>query len=104
MQKYTNRRFQTSFSVKFVQSTPPLNRKSLSLPLTVTVALFTVFLYFCPDISPEKYWYMAFLPFLIPLMWVLNLILLAFWGWRKSWYTLIPVLILAGGFKYFQRT
>ena len=37
-------------------------------------------------------------------MWVLNLILLAFWGWRKSWYALIPILILAGGFKYFLRT
>jgi endonuclease/exonuclease/phosphatase family metal-dependent hydrolase len=79
-------------------------KSTITLIMSIITGVFTLALYLTPDISPELYWYTAFLPFLIPAFWLLNLVFIIIWAFKRSWYIFIPLFAIFFGYKYLERT
>jgi endonuclease/exonuclease/phosphatase family metal-dependent hydrolase len=72
------------------------------LRFSIVSALFTICLYYCCTIRPEKFWMAGFSGFLVPAFILLQVLLLAFWLWKKPIAALIPGLALLLGMRFVQ--
>ncbi|MBN8701656.1 MAG: endonuclease/exonuclease/phosphatase family protein [Bacteroidetes bacterium] len=70
--------------------------KTIALLANVLVALLLLFSYLAPYISPENFWYIAFLGLGYPALLLVNFIFILFWlflKWRLALISLVSILI-----------
>jgi hypothetical protein len=80
---------------------PPAKGRGLVI-FSLLSALITIAAYYSCTIRPEKYWMAGFTGFLIPPAILLQILLLAFWLWKKPFYALIPALALFLGMRFIR--
>ena len=68
------------------------------------VAVISLLVFNCTDISPNQFLIAGFLTFLIPIAIVLNLIFFVWLFFKKSYFCIVPLIILVFGFKFVAGT
>ncbi|UII19720.1 endonuclease/exonuclease/phosphatase family protein [Fulvivirga ligni] len=71
-----------------------------------TIALFVVsiFCYYAAGVSPLSNWWLAFLGYINPILFLLNFVLLIFWSVKMSKQCIFPFLVLLLTFPVFRAT
>ncbi len=57
-----------------------------------------------PYISPVSWWVPAFAGLFMPLIILINIFLLLFWGFQKKWWVIFPLITILGNYNYFVST
>ena len=74
----------------------------LVLLLNCGIAIALLISYLAPVTDPRKYWVIAFFGLAYPPVLLLNVLLIVYWVFRKSWYALLSVLCILIGVNVLQ--
>lgn len=85
------------------------NKKSsfwsrLMLTINVIAIVFLLISYLAAVLSPEKYWYIAFLGLAYPFILLANILFLAYWLLKKKWYALLSFAAILIGYDNLTST
>ena len=86
--------------MKAKKKLPLFDKLILWLNCLLCVAL--VLSYLAPITDPRKYWVIAFFGLAYPPVLLLNVLLIVYWVFRKSWYALVSVLCILIGVNVLQ--
>lgn len=71
--------------------------------LNALFALLLLLTYLSPHVSPGAAWGLGFLALIYPHLLIINLLFIALWIYRRKWFAIISVVIIAAGYNNLTR-
>ncbi|MCC9136357.1 endonuclease/exonuclease/phosphatase family protein [Pontibacter silvestris] len=78
-------------------------RRRLWLILNICVVLWVLLGVYCMQVPPYEAWPAAFVAFSLPGALTLNFLFLLYWILRRSWFFILPLLVVILGWNYYAR-
>ncbi|WP_051293330.1 endonuclease/exonuclease/phosphatase family protein [Olivibacter sitiensis] len=78
-----------------------MSKLLLVVNIFTVIALFLSFL--APYVNPRSFWPLAFFGIAYPFLLAFNVCFIAFWAMRRSWFFLLSLVVVIGGYGSFRK-